>query len=76
MALYTNRLITQQEIIGTASYAEEALFATTASYVALQAGPGIIINSDLPLAISSSVLTVNGISPVGGNISVAIGGAV
>ena len=76
MALYTNRLITQQEIIGTASYAEEALFSTTASYVALQAGPGVIINSNDPLAISASVLTVNGIAPVGGNIAVPLGGAV
>jgi hypothetical protein len=76
MALYTNRLITQQEIIGTASYAEEALFATTSSYVALTAGPGVIINSNDPLSISASVLTVNGVAPVNGNIAVALGGAV
>ena len=76
MALYTNRLITQQEIIGTASYAEESLFANTASYVALTAGPGVIINSNDPLSISASVLTVNGVAPIGGNIAVALGGAV
>jgi hypothetical protein len=76
MALYTNRLITQQEIIGTASYAEESLFANTASYVALTAGPGVIINSNDPLSISASVLTVNGVAPVNGNIAVALGGAV
>ena len=46
--------------------------ATTASYVKLVAGPGIVINAANPLTISSSIVTVNGIFPTNGNIPVSI----
>ena len=59
----------------TASYvvnAQSASFVTTsqtASYVNLIEGPGIRINN---LSISSSVLAVNGIYPINGNISTTL----
>ena len=46
--------------------------ATTASYVKLVAGPGIVINAANPLTISSSIVTVNGIFPTNGNVPVSI----
>jgi hypothetical protein len=47
--------------------------STTASYIKLAQGPGIIINSSNPLAISASVVTVNGSYPTSnGNVAVSI----
>jgi hypothetical protein len=46
--------------------------AQTASYVALTQGPGIVINASNPLAISSSIVTVNGIYPINGNVATSL----
>lgn len=45
--------------------------AGTASFVSLTAGPGITVNG---LQVTASVQTVNGISPVNGNVAVSLAG--
>ena len=49
--------------------------ATTASYINLEAGPGISLQRDPStslLSVTSSVRTVNGVSPSNGNVSLSI----
>ncbi len=74
-------VLSGSRFIGTASLANNAelartaslaILALTASYVALK-GKGVIIGPDDPLAITSSILTVNGKYPdASGNISTAL----
>lgn len=57
------------QLIGTASWANNATNALTANFVNLIQGPGIIING---LEITSSVRTVNSIFPTDGNIPISL----